>query len=249
MLNSLHEYKRNGTVYKIFYTKYYLEKNWSKIQIFDKNKIIFICGFQKKEALAYIDIKINEAFEQDKVNYKDEWVVFTADENEEIDFLGNKYYLKFAYHLKTRTQIDINEQKRHLIFGMDPKYRENPERRFKQMQKALIDILIHYITPYHQKLSDDMNCTQTPFNIKLVKGFWGRNTTKIIEGNKQNFISYNLKLITLAHKYIYNVIAHELVHNSISRHNKIFFDEVEKFARTRDLKFPRTFFQPTRYII
>lgn len=38
MLNSLHEYERNGTVYKIFYTKYYLEKIEVKFRFLTKTR-------------------------------------------------------------------------------------------------------------------------------------------------------------------------------------------------------------------
>ncbi|WP_029513210.1 YgjP-like metallopeptidase domain-containing protein [Mycoplasmopsis primatum] len=160
---------------------------------------------------------------KDKICYK--YLDYSAYDHN-IELFGQKYLLKWNYHLRTAYSYKIDHNINTIQIWCNKLLQNNDEQRKKVFIYVLSRILEEYIYNKQAKYVVRMqnagfHIINPIFKINLKKTAWGTNYKKVLRNSN---ISYDVKIVALETQYIDSVILHELVHEIHRDHSDKFYN-------------------------
>jgi len=130
---------------------------------------------------------------------------------------GKSYALKLQKHTKNRTKLTFGTEEFILYYSdyNEEIFQRHINNFYKEEAKQFIPALV-------DRWSEIMGLKPNKISFRKTKRQWGSCSAK-------NDLSFNTMIIKLPYDVIQYIIVHELAHIRHKHHQKIFWEEIEKY--------------------
>ncbi|WP_027334960.1 YgjP-like metallopeptidase domain-containing protein [Mycoplasmopsis felifaucium] len=141
-----------------------------------------------------------------------------------IQIFGEQYLLRWDFRTSKKVEYDLNTELKTLTIRCNVSNLSNSNHRRKIFINCLSDIFLKYLQNRQKHWSELMETHNPNIEVKhSIKTYLGKNYCK---GFK---IVYSLSMLSSSVGLIDVLILHELNHNIYSKHDKLFYDNMEKY--------------------